>query len=101
MLNQFRIGEATKEDIKVLQSRPSALLSEAEYNDARHISYTNKETNCHDDNMLNKAMQDEILEQVLANLKTPKSYKPKINEFEHSARVWGVPHGRCCHVLMW
>ena len=31
--------------------------------------------------MLNKATQDEILEQVLANLKTPKSYKPKVNEF--------------------
>ena len=31
--------------------------------------------------MLNKAMQDEILEQLLANLKTPKCYKPKLNEF--------------------
>ena len=26
-------------------------------------------------------MQEEILEQLLANLKTPKSYKSKVNEF--------------------
>ena len=31
--------------------------------------------------MSNKAMQEEILEQLLANLKTPKSYKPKVNEY--------------------
>ena len=80
-VNRFRIGEATGEDIKFLQRRPSSLLSEAEYNDANHICYTNNETNCHNDNMLNKATQDEILEQVLANLKTPKSYKPKVNEY--------------------
>ena len=81
MLNRFRIGEATEEDIKVLQSRQSSLLSEAEYNDASHLCYTNRETNNHNNNMLNKALQDEILEQIGANLKTPKSYNPKINEF--------------------
>ena len=59
MLNRFRIGEATEEDIKVLQSSQSSLLSKAEYNDASHLCYTNKETNCQNDNMLNKALQDE------------------------------------------
>ena len=32
MLNRFRIGEATEEDIKIIESRPSSLLSDAEYN---------------------------------------------------------------------
>ena len=37
MLNRFRIGEATEEDTKILKSRPSSLLSEAEYNEASHL----------------------------------------------------------------
>ena len=81
MLNRIRIGEASEEDIKVLQRRPSSLLTKDEYNNASHLCYTNKETNSHNDDMLNKALQDEILEQVEANLKTPKSYKPTVNDF--------------------
>ena len=80
MLNRFRIGEATEEDIKILESRPSSLLSEEEYNNASHICYTNKETNGHNNDMLNKALQDEILDEVLTNLKTPKGYTAKVNE---------------------
>ena len=51
MLNRFRIGEATEEDIKILESRPSSLLSEAEYNEASHLCYTNNETNNHNGDM--------------------------------------------------
>ena len=37
MLNRFRIGEATDEDIKILESRQSSLLSDTEYNNATHL----------------------------------------------------------------
>ena len=62
MLNRFRIGEATEEDIKILESRPSSLLSETEYNNATHLCFTNMEVDNHNNDMLN--LLDEILEEV-------------------------------------
>ena len=80
MLNRFRVGEATEEDIKIIESRPSSLLSDAEYNKASHLCYTNKETNKHNSDMLNKELQEEILEAIMGSVKHPKSYTPKVNE---------------------
>merc|ERR1711974_344544 len=80
LLNRGRIGEPTEDDIKMLENRPSSLLSEAEYNEASHLCFTNKEINTHNENMLNRALQDEILEEVVASIKHPPSYTPKANE---------------------
>ena len=73
MLNWFRIGEATEDDITNLERRPSSLLSETKHNEASHLCYTNNETNKHNGDMLNKALQDEILAKVLAGIRHPKS----------------------------
>ena len=53
MLNRFRIGEATDEDIKILESRQWTLLSNSEYNNATHLFFTNVDVNLHNDDMLN------------------------------------------------
>ena len=78
MLNRIRIGEATDEDIEILESRQSSKLSTSEYNKATHLCFTNAEVNKHNLEMLN--LLDEELEEVEANLQTPKSYKAKINQ---------------------
>jgi hypothetical protein len=77
MLNRFRVGEATDEDIKILESRPSSLLSPAEYNQATHLCYTNVEVNKHNTDMIN--ILEEIKEEIKANLQTPHNYKAKVN----------------------
>ena len=76
MLNRIRIGEATDEDIKILESRPSSLLSREEYNKATHLCYTNEEVDMHNDDMLN--ILNEILEETNADI-TPKNIPAKIN----------------------
>ena len=42
MLNRIRVGEATDEDIKILESRPSSLLSKEEYNKVKISLYLQK-----------------------------------------------------------
>ena len=39
MLNWFSIGEATEDDINILESKPSSLSSETEYNEASLLCY--------------------------------------------------------------
>ena len=78
MLNRIRIGQPTEENIKILENRPSSLLSKKEYNDAIHLFYTNIEVNGHNEYMLNSL--EYMLEEIAANLLTPKGYKAKTNE---------------------
>ena len=78
MLNRIRVGEQTDEDIEILEKRPSSLLSRKEYNDAIHLFYTNIEVNRHNEYMLNSL--EYMLEEIVANLMTPKGYKAKTNE---------------------
>ena len=73
MLNRIRIREATEEDIKVLMSRPSFMLSKSEYEKAIHLFFTNLEVNLHNEKMLN-SIEDELVK-ILANLTAPKGYK--------------------------
>ena len=75
MLNRIRVGEPTDEDIQTLEGRLSTLLSKKEYNDAIHLFYTNIEVNGHNAYMLNSL--EELLEEIAANLLTPKGYKAK------------------------
>ena len=75
---RIRVGEQTAEDIKILEDRPASLLSIKEYNDAIHLFYTNIEVNEHNEYMLNSL--EYMLEEIAANLLTPKGYKAKTNE---------------------
>ena len=53
MLNRIQIGEATDEDMKILDSKQSSLLSVSEYNLATHLFSTNIKVNLHNDKILN------------------------------------------------
>ena len=78
MLNRLRLGQQTEQDIAILESRPSSLLSKDDYEKAIHLFFTNLEVNAHNKNILN--LLKEALEEIVANLLTPKGYKPKTSE---------------------
>ena len=78
VLNRIRLGEATNDDIKLLENRPSSLLSKKEYDDAIHLFFTNLEVNGHNNYMLNSL--NEFLEEIAANMMYSKGYTPKTNE---------------------
>ena len=78
MLNRLRVGQQTEQDIAILESRPSSLLSKDDYEKAIHLFFTNLEVNAHNKNILN--LLKEALEEIVANLLTPKGYKPKTSE---------------------
>ena len=67
MLNRIRIGEQTEEDIKILESRPSTLLSPEEYDRAIHLFFTNLEVNTHNENILNSLKEE--LKEIEAHIK--------------------------------
>ena len=78
VLNRIRLGEATNDDIKLLENRPSSLLSKKEYDDAIHLFFTNLEVNGHNSYMLNSL--NDFLEEIAANMMYSKGYTPKTNE---------------------
>ena len=78
MLNRIRVGEATDNDIQLLESRPSSLLSKKERDGAIHLFYTNFDVNNHNEYMLNSL--DDDVEELSADLLPPKGYNPLPNE---------------------
>ena len=78
MLDRIQIVEPTEEDLKLIRSRPSSLLSKAEREKAIHLFYTNIEVNSHNEYMLN-TLEDQIKE-IVANLLIPRGYKAKVDQ---------------------
>ena len=78
MLNRIRVGEQTEEDLITLRKRPSSLLSKLEREKAIHLFYTNVEVNSHNEYMLNTL--EHQLQEIAANLLTPRGYKPKTDQ---------------------
>ena len=54
------------------------VVSKDEYEKAIHLFFTNLEVNTHNRNILN--LLEEELQEIIANLLTPKGYKAKTNE---------------------
>ena len=79
LLNRARVGACTKEDIDILQSRPSSKLTRHEYNQAIHVFYQNKEVDNHNLQLL-EYLESELVE-IPADLFPPKGYKPKTGKY--------------------
>ena len=83
LLNRVRKGEATAEDIKVLESRRPSLLSQEEYDDATHVFFKNKDVYAHNLKMLRKLKTDMVEIQAKYNV-------PKASDFTPSVNEWGI-----------
>ena len=74
ILNEFRIGNVSEENLKLLQSRET---DDPHHDvDSMHLCYTNQETQDHNDKMLSKL--DGKLYQIEAIKMYPKGRKPSI-----------------------
>ena len=86
LLNRIRVGEATKEDIEVLESKvvvsgEHELLSKTQYDDATHLFYTNLETFQHNHYKLNTLNSDLIVIEAKCDVPKGSGYIPKINNW--------------------
>ena len=83
LLNRVRIGEATKEDVKILASRKSSLLTKDQYNEATHVFFRNIDVLKHNTKMIKTLSAS--LNEIEAKYEVPKGvkYSPQIND-------WGI-----------
>ena len=75
-LNNFRVGEVSKEDEAVLKSR----ITEEQYldDDAMHVFYMNDDVNKHNDKMLDSIVGEaEEIDAIKAN---PKGFTPNVSK---------------------
>ena len=86
LLNRVRIGQPTKEDIKILKSRKSSNLTKEEYENATHVFFRNIDVMKHNTKML-KTLGTFLIE-IEAKYEIPRGlkYTPQTND-------WGIVGG--------
>ena len=80
LLNRVRIGEATKEDIELLKSRNSSLMSKEQSDKASHFYFRNKDVLNYNKKMLKTLPTRHYQNNVRYGIPKGSKYRPPINE---------------------